>query len=264
MVAEYENDIYLGTVLLEKNRWLDGERVPSFAVSDWVDRIAEAGFDGIELWQNHAFLVPREEQEKLRASPIPVKIFNSYDRCGRETQEERARAAEMAEFLSADGMKFNFGRDPARHAEYCETVKTWRAMLPRDFRFLCECHGGTTIEDPRRAAETFEQLGRSDYEIIIHGFGGGQADVMGRFKLHGRRITHIHACLSGARDGAMRETAVRARTRLLRDLGFRGSFTIEFTEGVGSDDEDAEMLFRNAVRDMQALRQCLSRTGMSS
>jgi len=261
MTAEYENNIYLGTVLLERNRWLDGERIPSFAVSDWVDRIAEAGFDGMELWQNHAFLVPGEEREKLRESRVPVRVFNSYDRCGRETREERTRAVRMAEFFSADGMKFNFGRDPARHDEYCETVKAWRAMLPPDFRFLCECHGGTTIEDPRKAAETFRQLGREDYEIIIHAFGGKDEDIAQRFRIHGSRITHIHANLSNTRNGLMPEAVIRTRLRLLRELGFRGSFTIEFTEGVGGDDENVETLFHNAVRDMQCLRQCLAPPG---
>jgi hypothetical protein len=37
--------VYLGTVLLEKNRWTPDKR-PSFAVSDWAARIAAAGFDG--------------------------------------------------------------------------------------------------------------------------------------------------------------------------------------------------------------------------
>jgi hypothetical protein len=136
-------------------------------------------------------------------------------------------------------------------------------MLAPDFRFLCECHGGTTIEDPRKAAETFEQLGREDYEIIIHGFGGKDEDIVQRFRIHGPRITHIHANLSGTRNGPMPEAVIRTRLRLLRALGFQGSFTIEFTEGVGLDDEDIETLFHNAVRDMHTLRQCLAGTGQS-
>jgi len=50
---------------------------------------------------------------------------------------------------------------------------------------------------------------------------------------------------------------VQARVNLLRDAGFRGSFTIEFTEGVSADDEKIETLFRNAVRDMTLLKQYL-------
>ncbi len=256
MDRSYKDDIYLGTVLLEKNRWLDGERIPSFSVSDWTDRFNEAGFDGLELWQNHAFLADADEREKLRHASVPVKIFNSYNRCGRETRDERERAAEMVEFFGAEGMKFNFGKDPDRHEEYCETVKEWRDMLPEDFRFLCECHGGTTIENPRKAAETFERLGADKYEIIIHGFGGDDQSIKDRFDLFGSRITHIHANLS---SGNITEDFIQRRLDLLRETGFNGSFTIEFTRGVGDEDEDIDSLFGNAVRDAKTLCKLLSK-----
>ncbi len=250
-----ENSIYFGTVLLERNRWVKGERRPSLAVSDWTRRIADAGFDGLELWENHAVLVGGEEREKLQRSPVPVRILNCYDRCEDATAEARGRSAELARFFSAEGMKFNFGREPGRHEEYVANVKAWRALLPADFRFLCECHGGTTVQDPARAAETFARLGRDDYEIIVHGFGGDEADLRRRFELLGGRITHVHVSLPAGGPG--REPEIRKRVGLLGELGFRGSFTIEFTEGVGADGEMPEALFRNAVRDMKLVRKCL-------
>jgi hypothetical protein len=136
-------------------------------------------------------------------------------------------------------------------------------MLPAEFRFLCECHGGTTMEDPARASEVFARLG-DGYEVIIHGFGGDDGktrDVfrLHVFRLHGSRITHVHANLSS--EGPMAEDRVRARVALLREAGFRGSFTIEFTEGVGADDERVEDLFANAVRDARLLRKCLAAEG---
>jgi sugar phosphate isomerase/epimerase len=255
MAGNGKDHIYFGTVLLERNRWVQGERRPSLAVSDWVRRMADDGFDGLELWENHAVLAGEEERGRLRESPVPVKLFNSYDRCETETLDARRRAAEMARFFGAEGMKFNFGRDAVRHETYVEHVKAWRAMLPRGFRFLCECHGGTTMEDPEKAAETFRRMGRSDYEVIIHGFGGEDEGVKKLFVCHGDGITHIHVNLSP--KGPVPEADVRARVELLRAMGFRGSFTIEFTEGVGADDECMETLYRNAVRDLNLLRACL-------
>ena len=257
MDPEYRDAIFLGTVLLERNRWADGERQPTIAVSDWARRIADAGFDGLELWENHALLAGEEERDRLRESPVPVRILNCYDRCGDETAAARRRAADLAGFFSAGGMKFNFGREPGRHEEYAANVRAWRALLPRDFRFLCECHGGTTAEDPARAAETFDRLGRGDYEVIVHGFGGAADDLRRRFELLGDRITHVHARLPDGAPAA--EPEVRKRLELLCELGFRGSFTIEFTEGVGGDGESPEALFRNAVRDLGLLRKCLER-----
>ncbi len=256
MDRSYKDEIYLGTVLLEKNRWLDGERTPSFLVSDWLGRIKDAGFDGLELWQNHAFLADDEERSKLREASVPVRIFNSYNRCGKETRDERVRAVEMVEFFGVEGMKFNFGKEPERHEEYCETVKEWRDMLPADFRFLCECHGGTTIENPHKAAETFERLGADKFEIIIHAFGGDDQSIKNRFDIFGNRITHIHSSLSSEE---ITEDSIRRRLDLLRELGFTGSFTIEFTRGVGDEGENIDTLFGNAVEDAQMLRKLLSK-----
>ncbi len=251
----YRDKIYLGTVLLEKNRWVDGVRQPSLQVSDWAERIASDGFDGLELWENHAVLASDEERERLRALPVPVTLFNSYDRCEDETLAARRLAAETALALGAEGMKFNFGRIADRHERYVGNVAEWRAMLPDPFRFLCECHGGTTMENPERASAVFRDLGREKYEVIIHGFGGADDGIRKQFACHGDRITHIHVCLSS--DGPVPDETVRARVALLRSLGFVGSFTIEFTEGVGADDEEAETLYRHAVRDMKQLRRCL-------
>jgi len=254
--GSYRDQIYLGTVLLERNRWAKGERVPTLAVSDWIDRIAGAGFDGIELWQNHALLAPDDEREKLRRSAVPVKLFNSYARCDADASDERKRAVEAARFFGAAGMKFNFGRDPEKHTEYVQSVMAWRAQLPGDFRFLCECHGGTTMEDVRRAADTFEAMGRDGYEVIIHAFGEGDADWRWRFACHGSRITHVHVSMPP--PDRLPEKEMRGQVDRLRAEGFRGSFTIEFTEGVGDAGECVETLFRHAKRDLERLRKCLA------
>lgn len=246
---------YFGTVLLERNRWAKGERTPTIAVSSWGRRIAEAGFDGLELWQNHALLASAAEQEALRLSPAPVALFNSYASCENGAQAGRERAAERALFFGAGGMKFNFGADPARHDEYAANARAWRARLPPAFRFLCECHPGTTLEKPAAAAATFARLGRGDYEVILHAFSGDDAEVRGWFEAHGDRITHIHADIS--RLERLPADAVRRRADLLRALGFRGTLTVEFTEGVGAPDENPETLFRRAVRDLGVLRQAL-------
>jgi len=111
------------------------------------------------------------------------------------------------------------------------------------------------VEDPQRAAETFARMGRDTCEVIVHGFGGTDEDLRRRFKLHEGRITHVHARLPDG--GAAAEPEVRMRVELLAALGFRGSYTVEFTEGVGDDGESPEALFRNAVRDLKLLRRCL-------
>lgn len=255
MNLNYKNEIYIGTVLLEKNRWAQ-ERVPSVAISDWSQRIKDEGFDGIELWQNHALLADDDEKEKLGNSVSPIKIFNSYAKCEIELEGERQNSTEMAISLSASGMKFNFGKVPERHDEYGVSVRNWRSQLPKEFRFLCECHGGTTVQEPEIAHEMFSQIGRGDYEIIIHGFGDTDESIKQLFAIHGESITHIHVDISLQKE--MSKKDVKARVDLLKDLGFCGSYTIEFTEGVRDEESPVELLFKNAVRDMNILRNCLA------
>lgn len=257
MINNYENHIYLGTVLLEKNRWSKGVREPSFLVSDWTNQIADVGFDGIELWQNHAILATDEEREKLKNSPVPVRIFNSYARCENEDEKDRLAAVEMSNYFDASGMKYNFGKVPEKHTEYIENVKSWRNLLPKNFRFLCECHGGSTMENPQQASETLSQINGAGYEVIIHGIGGNDEGIRNIFNIHRERITHIHANVSP--EGLMEETKLQNRIDLMRSLGFRGSYTIEFTEGVRSENQKVETLFANAARDLMLLRKCLTR-----
>ena len=249
----YENEIYIGTVLMEKNRWAE-VRTPTISISDWTGRFKDEGFDGIELWQNHAFLADEEERRKLSESPVPVRIFNSYNRCEKETLDERKRAVEMVNLFSSEGMKYNFGRDAERHEEYCASVKEWRDMLPENFRFLCECHGGTTMQNPQKARDVFLELGLDDYEVIIHGMGGSDENLEKVFQIHDRHITHIHVNVSDWSEKG--ENFLQKRVDLLRELGFRGSYTIEFTEGI-KEDLSVEQLFKNAARDMKMLRGCL-------
>lgn len=249
-----EAPIYLGTVLLENNRWGKGDRQPSFRVSDWTQRIADDGFDGLELWENHALLADGEELNRLRTGPSPVKIFNSYDVCEPETLADRRRIADLCELLGAEGMKFNLGKNQDLRGVYIKNLREWRGMFPESFRFLCECHRGSGMEDPEVASGTFAKLPWPGFGAILHGIDNDEETVRGRFAAYGERITHLHCFLS--KQGLMGEDVVRRRLDLLRELGFHGTFTIEFTEGV-RDELSMEELYRNAVRDLKLLRRCL-------
>jgi hypothetical protein len=127
--------------------------------------------------------------------------------------------------------------------------------LPNNFRFLCECHGGTTLQDHKIAANTLKEIIGSNYEVIIHAFGCDDQTIKNLFEIHGAHITHIHTNLSHRTK--ISETHVQNRVDLMRQLGFQGSYTIEFTEGVGEEHENVESLFRNASRDFALLKSCL-------
>ncbi|RMD82749.1 MAG: sugar phosphate isomerase/epimerase [Lentisphaerae bacterium] len=253
-----QNRIFLGTILLERNRWSKENRSPSYRVSDWTARIRDDGFDGLELWELHGLMVDDEERERLRTGPVPVALVNSYASCEPEDEEGRRRTAELAAFFDAEGMKFNFGREPAHKAKYIAVVREWATMFKPGFRMLSENHRGTITDDVEVAADVYRELHDVPLGAIIH-FQSDETAYRERFGTYGDRLTHIHCSLSGE-DGPMPEIEVCRRLEWLREFGFNGTFTMEFTEGVRGG-LGIEELYRNAVRDLKILRRCLEKVG---
>lgn len=254
MIMKTIPPIYLGTVLPEMNRWNKDDGDLTFTMSDWAQRIMDDGFDGVELWQFHATRVDAEEVEAIRSGPCPVKIFNAYCTTEPEEADERRKISELALSLGAEGMKYNSGKDFDRHDLYVESLREWRKLLPEDFRLMCECHRGSTMADTELANKTLDQLGRENFGMIIHGMNN-EVDVLEeRFGAYGDRIVHIHANLS--QNGPMSDKAAVERIGLLYRLGFKGTFTIEFTQGM-RDGLTQEELYANAVRDLKTLRKAL-------
>jgi sugar phosphate isomerase/epimerase len=108
--------VFPASILLEPNRWKPG-RVPSICASEWSGRAAAAGFDGWELFENHHRLASAAEQEALRNSPLPVRVFNSYAAFDPADAPAREAARQAAIDLRAGAMKFNVGNAPAQLRE---------------------------------------------------------------------------------------------------------------------------------------------------
>jgi sugar phosphate isomerase/epimerase len=261
-LANNRSQIYIGTVLLELNRWTR-EKLPTFSVSDWIPRFQAAGFDGIELWENHAMLAGPAELTALEASPLPVRVFNSY--VGFEDTPEsvsrREEVAGAADRLRAAGVKFNVGRDPRLRETYIRNAVEWQKRLPADCRMLCECHSGTILEGLDAAAAAFGDWTDSRFQAIVHVFPLAPGDLRKWFAALGPRTTHAHVQFADENGVRMRlnkrPAPVRECLRVLEGEGFRGSFTLEFTEGTRTPGENIEDLFRNAAEDLSFLRENL-------
>jgi sugar phosphate isomerase/epimerase len=240
-----EPQIYLATVLLERNRW--DSRIPSLRVSDWSSRIAEAGFDGIELWENHLLLADGRERDAVKRGPAPVVVLNTY--CGFEAAAEDARrqSAELARFLHVRAVKFNFGSDIDAVPEYIENLAAWSELLPSGCRLLCECHPGTVLEEPAAAARLLAPS-KCTVEVIVHALhGDDDSRLEAWLDVFSEQVTHVHAVI---RD---RDVA-RRRIRFLKDVGFSGTWTVEFCKGVNEPGEDTDRLFAQARDDLAFLR----------
>jgi len=252
--VKHKTPIYFGSVLLERNRWA-AQRQPSFAGSSWLPRSAQAGFDGVELWENHAAFAGEAELRALEAGPLPVAIFNSYSRLSPDAAQERQRTVELVKRLRAKGIKFNFGRAPEALEDELRVVMAWAKAMP-GVRMLCECHSGTVLEAPAVAAAVAARW--PAMQAIVHPFGKAQA-LRAWFAAMPERIAHAHVAATddhGKRCRLWRcRKAVLEGLSVLRDHGFAGAFSIEFTEGVGDPPEDPEALFAAACDDLIFLRE---------
>ncbi|MHB9106538.1 MAG: sugar phosphate isomerase/epimerase family protein [Armatimonadota bacterium] len=248
--------IYIGTILLERNRWSPG-KVPTYRVSEWLDRFARDGFDGVELWENHVALCSDDELARLEHAALPIVVFNSYAGMGDGGLPERDQAARVANRLGACAIKFNVGNVPDNSAEYARNAQVWADDMPRVARMLCECHPGTIMEELSVAQATYASWHDNRFQAIVHAFSEPEEMLIEKLHRLGTHIvTHVHTAL-GAHTAETKEL-VHRRVDILRDMGFTGSFTLEFTEGTGEPDEDMETMYGRALRDLELLRKELN------
>lgn len=250
--------IYIGTVLMELNRW--SSRVPSFLVSDWIDRFKNHGFDGIELWENHALMASGEEFKKLEDSNLPISIYNSYVNFddSMEAKEKREKAAIAANKLKVTGVKFNFANEISMMEKYITNFLEWKKNFSDDCRILCECHPDTVLEVPEIAKKVFEIFDDERCQAIVHPFSNIK-NTEEWFKCLGDKITHAHVSIYNDKWQAMRlknnKAIVEAGLEVMDKYGFKGTYTIEFTEGIRAEDENINGLYNCAVDDLNYLRE---------
>ncbi len=253
--------ILIGSILLERNRWKN-PKTPTYRVSEWIERFTEAGFDGVELWEYHATLASPEEQKALEASSLPITIFNSYASFDENGAQARASAAEFAARLKSQGIKYNLGPDPNAMDTYRKALVAWEKTVPEGVRLLCECHPNTVLEKPEQAAAFLAPFDPSRYQVIVHGFYNPIAPLAEWFRLLGPRITHVHVQMIDPDHPKGRRICLDRRPqdakdalKVMRDHGFSGTFTLEFTEGTSAPDENMEDLFQAALRDFAFLKE---------
>jgi sugar phosphate isomerase/epimerase len=255
-----ETPIYIGSILLEPNRW-KGSKEPSYKVSAWLERFRAAGLDGIELWENHYLKVSDDEKAALRSSAVPMRIFNTYaEFSGSGDELGRIQAADSAITLQSAGIKFNVGKDTKRTSEYLDAANFWAKRLPASVRLLCECHPGTVLETPEAAEKAFRDTWRDErFQAIVHPFST-PPDVLREWmkRLKGR-VTHAHVQMRGEQNRPVRldrrPREAREALQILREGGFSGSFTLEFTEGTSTPNDRPDFLWENALADLKFLRE---------
>lgn len=241
--------VKIGTILLEPGRWARPKRA-TYAVSEWTGRFRHAGFDGMELWEDH-------DGDLLTSADFPTSVYNTY--CGFDDASGPARAGALERIAAhrARGVKFNVGADEPCRVEYARNLREWVDALPEDCRPLCECHGGTIVETPEAAWDFFDQAD-VDCGVIVHAFADGEERLYEWLRRFGSLVELVHVQLRNDAGQFLRldEAAelVERRLSILRDAAFAGSYTLEFTKGTGTTDDRPELLWEHALADLAFLR----------
>lgn len=257
-----KHPVYFSTILLEANRWRR-DQPKQVAASDWLDRIEEAGFDGIELFEPHFLLASTAERNRILAHPLAKPIFNSYLTLDAGGAIGRSQAASAIQETGARAFKFNLGKSRENVEAEIECLRGFLSELPDSVEAWCECHPGTSIETPETAAEVLLPLGER-VKIMVHPFLSTAEDLRAWLGHFGARVTHAHVQMRAPEDEhsfvSPREFAEKSRERvaILGEAGYAGGFTIEFVKGTREPDLDhPELLFAEALADREFLLEVL-------
>lgn len=257
-----DDAVLLGTVAIEPNRWglRSPDRRPLAVVADWLDPAREAGFDGVELWENHATMASEDDVAALAGSGLPVPVFNSYASFEDEDDAARDAARGWMERLGATAIKYNVGNDPAEADRYGARLARFVDALPDATAAICECHRGSAADDPAVAARILAAAGPPEKSQALVHLGEDDAYLDAMFDALGDRIRHVHVNFLNHGNPPLAELGddLARRVEALRARGFRGSWTLEFVTGVGSETDEPGPMVETAVRELAVLRGALS------
>src|SRR5262249_54164660 len=155
--------------------------------------LAAAGFDGIELWEDHL-------DDAVLAGPLPIVVFNTY--VSFDEPDDRARRAVVDRIASAHAVavKFNIGAD--RQAVGTSARRGagrgeggggggWGARPPRTGARGGR-RAGRAAEDRAVAARLLDAAGPTNrVGAIVHTHESAD-QLRARFAAYGERIAHVH------------------------------------------------------------------------
>ncbi|GEM_PF-2524826 len=261
--------VYLSTLLLEKNRW--NGKGPSLLVSDWMEQIGEAGFAGLDLWMNHLRFASRSEWDLIKdmasESDLALAIISATIPTDGSDKSQRLRDSvlEACEYFRPDSLKFSLSEDArtsgaeADSLESLDFIKTWAQDVPRDIGLLF---------DGREAGRDFlteaaRSLGGGRYKAVLHPFLSSPQEFEIAMDAAGDFIGNLAIQAKQEDEWILLSQNPEPHAKIIstaRDKGFRGTWTLEYTKGIGLPGENIDKLFDNAEKDLNFLIENMTRS----
>ncbi len=266
--------LMLNSIALEPNRWTR-DKIPHFALKDLLAPMKDAGFNAVEVWQNHLALLAsravRELKEAAEDSGIDFPAVGIYpafhlDPPGRNEEKSRILSiAGKAADIGAKVLKMMPGKIPSAEldpelkrkseafvSEILEATETY------DLTLTFETHGGTLADDTGALQSFIKAVGSERLKVCWQPYDFRHtAKAIALFDELSQHITHLH--LQGRKSGEMEllENADIDYSRVLKHIkatGFDGYVSIEFVRDCVSKSPESFDLFKvlsNAARDRE-------------
>lgn len=200
----------LGTIALEPNRWT-AFKEPRMDLIEALPAIRRAGFDQLEIWQNHIALRPlavvralKKRGDELGVAFTYIGVYPVFTAAGLEAREQERIQADIldkAEILGTRRLKIMLAcglkggeATPDQLRLVADRFGRWyREALSRGIRMAVELHGGTVF-DPVEAGERFMQAHPElDFTICYQPYDfQDTAKALALADRFAGRISHVH------------------------------------------------------------------------
>ena len=268
--------VLLNSIALEPNRWTK-EKVPYFRLHDLLDEVAGAGFDAIEVWQNHVATLDEievcrlaREARQLGVTFPVIGMYPLFHLTGAERAGELARFERMfgsARALGTGVIKVFAGRISSADI----TAEQWDASVGfarevlegagEELLFTVETHGNTLADSCECALRFVQAVGSPRLKVCWQPYDFTDTEkAIQDFDRLSEHVIHLHVQGRSGGEMALLEESDIDYSLLLEHVfasGFDGLVSIEFARGcvVESPEElDVHEVLANAARDRRFIR----------
>jgi hypothetical protein len=274
-MAIHGSVVYLSTILLEKNRW--NGKGPSLLVSDWIEPIGEDGFVGVDLWMNHLRFSSRSEWELIKAkstdTDVALAIISAVIPTDASDKSQRLRDGilEACDYFHPENLKFSLIEDSGMRSKASdpevslEFIRTWAQDLPKDINLLFDV--GQAQVDLESINQARKILTGSRFKLALQPFLLPPKEFEAILAATGEFLGNLGVQSKSGKEWRLLaddSTNSLQIIGLARSGGFKGTWTLDYTKGVGIASKGIDDLFDNAEKDLNYLTEAMARAGRPS
>lgn len=213
-----------------------------------VPRLAELGYDGVEVWGPHLEGKPEPELAALRRlaedAGIALEVLSPYfwltnsEALRRESMERAARFVSYCQILGCRKIRTFTDCGPTGVSGRQATPAQWRlataclqqiAALDRDIQFVVETHDQTLADTPADALRLLADVGAPNLALIFQCLDDSLLATWSQLRAHSPHIHLQNRSAEGSyaflEDGVLDLPAFLGQ---LRREGYAGSLSVEY------------------------------------